>query len=65
MKTIEISDDLADTLEGIKQDQITSILYEAADTFIDISSIDTPKGSKVLLHKLTGKKLYLAAFFEE
>ncbi len=65
MKTIEISDGLAQEIEGLKQEAITAMLVDASQTFIDITEVGTPKGSKIMMHSLTGKRIFLSGVWEE
>ncbi len=64
-KLVKVSDELANELEGLTRDQIVATLVESAYNFTDITSVDTPQGTKVFLHSLTGKKLQITGFFEE
>ncbi len=63
-KTIEVSDELADELENATSSEVGYILVKAAQDFIDVTEIGSPRGHKELIHIMTGRKLHLNAVWD-
>ncbi len=61
MKTIEISDAVADAIENTKQEAVISTLISLCQEFIDVTSVGAPQGQRDYIHRLTGEKLTIRA----
>ena len=65
MKTVEVSNQVAQEIEDAKHAASKDILVEIAKEFLDVTSVDTPLGERHLYHAMTGKKLTVRADWDD
>ena len=65
MKTIEVSDQIAQEIETLTRVEIDTVLVRAAGEFLDATPCNMPPGEKLLIHAMTGRMLKVQAIWSD